>query len=197
MPMPQLTGAAVADDDPASLWLAQLKALGLGEEKNLWKEYWRRVEGVARKVLAASPKGGADEEDVAQSVFRTFFKRARKGLFPRLNDSDELWDLLVTITVRKASKRKRKSVRQPAAVEDVELLKAQLAEDPTPAAVMAMQDEVQRVMSLLDPIAQRVVALVLEGRTTEEVAASCGKSRATIERKRKLIRETWMRELES
>jgi hypothetical protein len=52
-------------------------------------------------------------------------------------------------------------------------------------------------MNLLDPIAQRVAALVLEGRTTEEIAASCAKSTSTIDRKRELIRETWKRELES
>ena len=144
--------------------------------------------------MAAGPRGGADEEDVAQSAFRSFFIRARKGHFPQLNDRDDLWKLLVTITIRKAVKQKRKLARQPIAIEDVEEVNLQLAERPTPEFVVALQDEMQRLLGLLDATEQRVAGLILEGRTTEEIAAFCMLSRSTIERKRKLIRETWLRE---
>src|SRR5436190_3534199 len=184
----------MADDDPITCWVAQLKADERDAARKLWQRYFHRVAGMARKILAAGPRGGADEEDVAQSAFRSFFIRARKGHFPQLNDRDDLWKLLVTITIRKAVKQKRKLARQPIAIEDVEEVNLQLAERPTPEFVVALQDEMQRLLGLLDATEQRVAGLILEGRTTEEIAAFCMLSRSTIERKRKLIRETWLRE---
>jgi hypothetical protein len=45
----------------------------------------------------------ADEEDVALSAFDSFCRGAEKGRFPRLQDCDDLWQLLFMITTRKAA----------------------------------------------------------------------------------------------
>jgi DNA-directed RNA polymerase specialized sigma24 family protein len=134
-------------------------------------------------------------KDVAQSAFRSFFLRARGASFPRLEDRRDLWNLLVTITIRKAIKQKRKEVRQPPAIEQVDFLKNHLARAPSHEFVVALRDEIQRLLCLLDKNSQRVVGQLLEGQTNEQIAAACGVSLATIERKRKLIRETWRREM--
>ena len=42
-----------------------------------------------------------DADDIVQSVFRTFFRRAQAGEF-RIDSSAQLWQLLVRITVLKA-----------------------------------------------------------------------------------------------
>lgn len=41
---------------------------------------------------------------MALSAFDSFFRGAEEGSFPRVNDRDELWHLLVTITARKAQR---------------------------------------------------------------------------------------------
>jgi DNA-directed RNA polymerase specialized sigma24 family protein len=61
--------------------------------------------------------------------------------------------------------------------------------------VAVLKDEVERLMGLLDEGSQRVVGCLLEGQTDKETAKACGVSVSTVERKRKLIRETWRREM--
>src|SRR5262249_40194860 len=56
----------------------------------------------ARHKLAGRPPGAADEEGVALSAFASFYRGAEQGRFPKLNDRQDLWRLLVTITARKA-----------------------------------------------------------------------------------------------
>src|SRR5204862_7691151 len=55
-----------------------------------------------RKLDAGSPRRRADEEDVVQNAFHSFFRGVAGGRFPQLNDRDNLWRLLVVITARKA-----------------------------------------------------------------------------------------------
>ncbi len=79
--------------------------LQLGEREiaqALWERYFRRLIGLARKKLGNLPRGTADEEDVALSAFDSFCRAAELGRFPRLADRDDLWQVLVLITARKA-----------------------------------------------------------------------------------------------
>jgi hypothetical protein len=43
-----------------------------------------------------------DEEDIAISAFDSFFKGVKEQRFPRLNDRNDLWRILLMITARKA-----------------------------------------------------------------------------------------------
>ena len=52
--------------------------------------------------MAACRAATADEEDVALSAFDSFFRSAEQGRFPRLSDRDDLWQILVLVTTRKA-----------------------------------------------------------------------------------------------
>src|SRR5262249_58072277 len=52
--------------------------------------------------LHGARKRAADESDVVQSSFDSFFRAAEQGRFPRLTDRNDLWRLLVVITARKA-----------------------------------------------------------------------------------------------
>ena len=71
--------------------------------QKLWEQYFRRLVGLARTKLADVPRHGIDEEDVALSAFDSFCRGAEQGRFPQLADRDDLWQLLATITARKAS----------------------------------------------------------------------------------------------
>ena len=74
---------------------------------------WRRRGGpaVVGGVLPPARRPGersystcrraADEEDVALSAFDSFCRGAEQGRFPQLDGRDDLWHLLVVITVRK------------------------------------------------------------------------------------------------
>src|SRR5947209_9523450 len=84
-----------------------LNRLKLGDRdeavRGLWEAYFRRLVGLARGHLKNRPRGPADEEDVALSAFDSFVRAAEAGRFPRLDDRDDLWQVLLVVTSRKAA----------------------------------------------------------------------------------------------
>jgi len=83
-------------------WIEQLKAGDAAAAATLWQGYFRRLVGLARQRLGAAPRGVADEEDVALSAFDSFCRAAAQGRLPHLDDRDDLWQVLMMLTARKA-----------------------------------------------------------------------------------------------
>src|SRR4051794_30533240 len=86
-------------------WIGDLRSGGDAAAQQLWERYSARLVGLARGRLRAARRAGAieDEEDAALSAFDSFCRGAAAlGRFPDLADRDDLWRLLVVITVRKA-----------------------------------------------------------------------------------------------
>jgi hypothetical protein len=69
--------------------------------QRLWERYLPRLLTLARRHLDRRIRVLHDEEDVAQSMGRSFFRRLRRGDFD-LADRDALWALLVTMALNKA-----------------------------------------------------------------------------------------------
>src|SRR6516164_2593979 len=74
----------------------------LGDEaaRRIWERYLPRLLTLARRHLDGRIRVLQDEEDVVQSMGRSFFNRVRRGDFG-LGDRDDLWALLVTVTLNK------------------------------------------------------------------------------------------------
>jgi hypothetical protein len=83
-------------------WIADLKAGDEDAARQLWQRYFDQLGRLARVKLRSAPRAMADEEDVALSAFHSLCAAAARGGFSELNDRDDLWRLLVTITARKA-----------------------------------------------------------------------------------------------
>ena len=66
--------------------------------RRLWEYYLPRLLTLARRHLDRRIRVLQDEEDVAQSMGRSFFHRLRRGDFD-LADRDALWALLVTMAL--------------------------------------------------------------------------------------------------
>src|SRR5436309_2802351 len=90
-----------------TLWIRQLQGGDLAALQKLWEGYFVRMVGLARKKLQGAPRQAADEEDAALSAFHSFHRGVEQGRFPRLLDRDDLWQVLVMLTVRKASNQAR------------------------------------------------------------------------------------------
>jgi hypothetical protein len=88
--------------DSVTVWIHQLRAGNPAAAQKLWEGYFHRLVGLARAKLRTLPRRGADEEDVALSAFDSFFQGAAQGRFPRLDDRNDLWQVLFLITERKA-----------------------------------------------------------------------------------------------
>src|SRR5262249_48258316 len=128
------------------------------------------------------------------------------GRFGRLDDRDDLWQLLVLLTARKAHNLAKLESRQKRGgnVQNVSALTAgdpngggaALAElvgrEPDPRVAAEVAEECRRLLGRLeDPTLQAVAVWKMEGYTNEEIAARLGRSLATAERKLQLIRNIW------
>lgn len=95
-------------EDPGSItqWLSDLKAGRPEAVDAIWRRYYDRVVGLARRRLRHAPPGAiADVEDVALSAFNGLAAGAAKGRFEHIEDRADLWHALAAITVRKALRR--------------------------------------------------------------------------------------------
>ena len=181
-------------------WLNQLQVGDAAAAQPLWEHYFRRLVALARQRLRGSPRGAADEEDVALSAFATFCRNAERGRFPQLADRDGLWRLLVVLTARKAAhlardqgRLKRGGGMQPLGGPDKESDLEQLfGREPTPELAAEVAEEYQRLLRALgDRGLETIAVLRMEGHSVEEIADRVGWSIRTIKRKLELIRSAW------
>jgi DNA-directed RNA polymerase specialized sigma24 family protein len=195
--------AMATEEIPGSIsfCLAMLKRGDQAAAQRLWAAYSQRLVSLARSRLRAVPRGCADEEDVALSAFKSLLIRAERGQFPRLEDRDDLWQLLYVLTVRKAvdlSKREHAQrrgggdVRYLSDLEGAELELA-IGAEPTPELASQVVEESQRLLAALGEETLRRIALwKMEGYTNKEVADKLGVVEQTVERKLRRIREVWI-----
>ncbi len=64
---------------------------------------------MASRKLGDLPRRVADEEDVVLSAFHDFLRGVEEGRFTRLDDREDLWQVLVMLTERKAIGLRRKT----------------------------------------------------------------------------------------
>jgi DNA-directed RNA polymerase specialized sigma24 family protein len=189
-------------------WIGRLKA-GDHEEasRRLWDAYAPRLVRVAQARLAGLPRLRTDAEDVALSALDSFLRRAAAGRFPRLDDRQDLWALLLTLTCRKAARLVRRAAGGPGRppihpFTDLENdqqrrsspLEEAIAADPDPAEAAALADEVARLLGMLSDQLRTVAVMALEGYTNREIGERLDLCEGSIGRKLRLIRATWRAE---
>ena len=196
-----------------TLWIARLKAGHRDAAQPLWQNYCRQLIARARRKLGGVPRRAADEEDVALSAFDSFCRAAERGRFSDLHDRDDLWQLLVVLTDRKAcdlanyERRRRPGGAHGAdetalpkwgdAAEDTPLDQIQSPE-PSPEFAAMAAEEYRRLLGVLgDDDLRRVAVCKMEGYTVAEIAAQVGRVPRTVKRWLRLIRQTWEQELAS
>jgi DNA-directed RNA polymerase specialized sigma24 family protein len=174
----------------------------------LWRRFFFRLVAVARRRLQHQRRLAAlDEEDIALSAFKSFHRRARRGDFPRLEDRDDLWVQLVTLTRQKlvdqqrregALKRGGDRIRSESELgrsqggADRTGLDAIVGEEPDPAFSAMMTEECRLLLDCLGDDTLREIALAKMGMcTNQEIADKFGRSLSWVNRKLDLIRSIW------
>jgi DNA-directed RNA polymerase specialized sigma24 family protein len=179
-------------------WIERLKAGDPEAARPVWERYFHRLVSLARRRLQGAPRAAADEEDVALSAFDSFCRAAEEGRFPRLEDRDDLWRLLVVITERKAldlARAQRRLKRGGGRVAGESALGRVAAPEPTPAFAALVAEECRRLLGALNDDGLRSLALLkMEGYANEEIGRRLGCALRTVERKLALIRELWREE---
>jgi DNA-directed RNA polymerase specialized sigma24 family protein len=191
-------------------WIGDLKSGGDAAAQRLWERYFERLVRLARKKLrnARRPRTVEDEEDAALSAFDSFCRGVDRGRFPQLTDRDDLWRLLVVLTVRKAFDQiERQGAAKRGGDNQVgvfplldggddpggDALDRFLGSEPTPEFAAMVTEQHRRLRDALgDTSLCQVLDLRLEGYTREEIAERMGCAVSSVKRKLDTIRQTWL-----
>jgi DNA-directed RNA polymerase specialized sigma24 family protein len=200
----------MSSDASVTHWLDLLKQGERAAAGPLWERYFHLLVVRARAALGTAPRRAVDEEDVALSAFDSFCRGAAQGRFPRLDDRDDLWRLLLVLTARKAihqvrdERRARRGggkVRTEAdllgnAAADGEAALAQvMGAEPTPELAAQVAEACRRLLAQLGDEGLRAIAVwQMEGFTVKEIAAKLDVAPRTVARKLAQIRDMWSAE---
>ena len=189
-------------------WIQALRGGDPEAAQKLWERYFPRLVGLARKRLRGARRRVEDEEDVALSAFKSFWRGVREGRIPQLADRNDLWRLLVVITARKAIDVWRREGRgggrvvgesallDPAGSADAGIDQV-VGDEPTPEFAAQVAEECQRLLDMLgDDELRSIAVLKMEGHTNKEIAARLPQpvALATVERRLRVIRKLWEQE---
>jgi RNA polymerase sigma factor (sigma-70 family) len=149
----------------------------------LHARYAGRVKALAKRSCGPELSQRLDPEDIVQSVFRSFFHAAKRGFY-EAPTSEELWKILVVITL---NKMRTQRAYHRAAKRDV-----RLTPGDSEYALQALADgkidhvllqlAVQEALEGLPPLAQKIANLRLEGFEVAQIAGELGRSKRSVER---------------
>jgi RNA polymerase sigma factor (sigma-70 family) len=189
--------------DDSSVELAVRLAAGdVDAPQALFDRYVARLVAMVRTRLSPRLAQRIDPEDVTQSAFRSFFRRAARGEL-ELGRAASLWRLLAAITHHKLLKQAEfHSARKRSAADEAHIGESaaqahHLAADSEPDAgqATALADELEVWLASLDPLARRIVELRLADLSLEEVAGRVQRSERTVRRTLARIEEGLHRRL--
>jgi RNA polymerase sigma-70 factor (ECF subfamily) len=143
----------------------------------LFERYSGRLVALARARIGHRLGRRVDPEDVVQSVFRTFFRRAQTGEL-HVYDPDHLCALLARITIHKAldqvsfhkAAKRNFNLDADSGSPEHEMIAQVLDREPTPEAVNLFLDQLQHLFGQLQPEERQVLEMRMQGYTVEEIA---------------------------
>jgi RNA polymerase sigma-70 factor, ECF subfamily len=158
----------------------------------LFERYAYRLIGLATRRLDERVRVKVDADDVVNSVMRTFCRRAAERPF-HFDGPDDLWALLVEITLRKCGRwnrhfhtRKRDVRREqtPPPLTDSDWDREHLdAGGPHPEDEAVLRETLERLLHGLDDRMRTVCEMRLQGYEIKEIAGALHCTEATIHRK--------------
>lgn len=155
--------------------------------KQFYDRYAQRLLSLTEKNTGKDLSIRFDAEDVIQSVFRSFFERARNGLYDVPDDGD-IWPLLLVIALHKirAYGARHRAARRDvgrehyfdAGAEVGRAIQRQLSNESQPLLNLIVEETLEQLPSLH----RQATRLRLEGYCHLEIAQMTGRSKRTIER---------------
>jgi RNA polymerase sigma factor (sigma-70 family) len=199
-------------DQSVTHWIAALRGGDEEAARALWQRYFAKLVHLARQKLGSAPRRVADEEDVALSVFRRLCDGAEQGRFKQLSNRDDLWRLLVAITINRAIDQRRHDRQRKRGGGKVRGesyfrgggdsvgaagLDEFIAPEPTPEMLHQITEEHEHLMGKLNVTLRQIAVWKLESLNNEEIAANMGITSRSVRRKLEQIREIWQEEIEA
>jgi len=170
-----------------------------GEEKNpillhngrpldwasVYFEFGDRLLQLAQTEIGGKLGRHIDPNDVVQSVFRTFIRRAEgNGGVEGLPPGTDLWRLLLVITlnkIRRAGKYHRAAKRSVA--RTVSIGQTPVADDaPGESDSAILRLTVEELLERVEPRPRKILVMLLNGMSIDEIAAAMNRAPRTIYR---------------
>lgn len=148
----------------------------------LYVRYAQRLRALAQAQCSAELARRVDVDDIVQSVFGSFFRRASQGCY-EVPAGEELWKLLLVIALHKIRdqgsfhRAQRRDVRRTAGGEALD----QTVPDGQ-AECAFLEAVVHEALEKLPTLTRRVVELRMEGYEVAEIARAADRSKRTVER---------------
>lgn len=195
----------MTDSEQIAQYFADAEANNPDAVGRLCEVFYEKLAAIARYRFGSFPRRVADEYAVANEVLQAFDLRVQRGEFVQIRDPSELLLVLSRLTkdrvvdeIRRHSALKRgegktrgHSIFVPAGGQPKtgDFDRFQAAQE-TPSAREMIAEETQLLLNKLpDPQLRTILVLRCEGLTNEEIAEQLEVSVATVERKRRRIRE--------
>jgi RNA polymerase sigma-70 factor (ECF subfamily) len=164
--------------------MARLRTGDQDAAAQVFDRYAKQLIQLAWRQLGPKLRQKLDPEDVLQSVFRSFFSHQAAGEITGLESWDNLWGLLVVITMRKcrrqikrfhyARRNVQREIPVPSSDPESESQAGLTSDEPTPAEAVMLTETVEQLMSRMDARQQEIFSLSLQGRTVPQISEQLG-----------------------
>jgi RNA polymerase sigma-70 factor (ECF subfamily) len=180
--------------------MARLRTGDNDAATQVFNRYASRLIDLARQRLDPQIRSKVDPEDVLQSVFRSFFMHQAAGDLTGLESWDNLWALLVVITLRKCGRRidyfhtASRDVLREAPVPPTSLESdsdsGTSSDEPTPSEAAILTETLEQLMNSLEGRQREVLSLILQGYTVPEISSRMGCTERMAYRVLNRVKET-------
>ncbi|MFT5324261.1 MAG: RNA polymerase sigma factor (sigma-70 family) [Planctomycetaceae bacterium] len=163
----------------------------------LVRRYMARLTSLASSRLSRKLARRVDAQDVVLSAWRSFFVATDRNQV-NVPDDDNLWPLLVTMTLRKLARQAARHSAERRSIHAEENRPndldwpAVVARDPTPVEAAMVTDEIESLMSGLSLADREILTRRLQGEQHATIAAAIDCSERTVRRSLQRIREKYV-----
>jgi len=181
--------------------------------RQIWARFEPRLLELVRRRLNPRIRVRADEDDILQCMFKSFFAIGHDGDRALPADREELWRLLVWMamckianTVHKHHALRRDVRREDPPVELPELSGSKLAgwmaeledrDSLSPQAAAIFHEEFDRLLGKLPEQLQQIFVWKLQGHTNAEIGRMITRTERTVELKIQIVRKTLEQDLKT
>jgi RNA polymerase sigma-70 factor (ECF subfamily) len=152
----------------------------------LYLRYAERLQALAAAQRSSGLAPRIDPEDIVQSVFRTFFRRAAAGQYD-VPEGEEIWKLLLVIGLHKIRaagtfhRAARRDVRRTASGDAYDRA-LDFEASPDESALTVLRLVIDDILSGLPPSHRPIIELRIAGHEVDEIARRVERSKRTVER---------------
>lgn len=186
----KVTSGSALDPSPPGDDKSLLQRYRRGDDDaatELYMRYAHRLQALAHAQTSTDLKQRVDNEDLVQSIFRTFFRRVARGQYD-IPEGEELWKLLLVIGLNKirstaihhrAHKRDiGRTTSGTAALEAPQTQNIQFDE----TGLITLELTIDDLLSQLPPQYREIVNYRIAGYDVSEIATLTKRSKRTVER---------------